>query len=308
MAFNWVEGVAPVSQIVKAIVTDVTSATSNNWTLEYPATISEISTVAILSTSTTFDKTFYLKIEKEEEVLNHLEMTIGTELNDAKDDLEEGKHSETALLAWYRNISDIYIGNWLPVSYWLSFNEDFINIVVEGDSSPDIEPYDHYLISYAYIGAVKSYEGADEDTTYNFHLTTGSDLMPTLATTYGLRTGTGVTDIVAVGTRTGVPYQAHYPTFVASNPYMDKNFIGPSKYTHKHHVSEIVVTHAVDRERGMFQNALVLDRSAIFHLDELYKDKGEPTEEIWKMFNINAPYSFLNNSANVFYGVILRKA
>lgn len=308
MAFNWVEGTATVKEIIKALATDLTTASTGGWTLEHPATLGDITEKAIMSTETTFKQKFYLQIEKAADVLNYLIMQMGTELTDTKEEIKEGSRSEKARFAWYRETDGLFMGDWLPVRYWLSFNQDFINIVAEGDASPDVSPYNHYLISYAYVGAVESYEGGDADDKYNFMLTAGSNEAPTFATTYGQRTGTGTTDIIAVGTRTGVPYQAHYTAFQSIDPWMDKNYIQASNWTHKHHFSEVTVVHAVDRERGKLQNLLIGDRSAIFHLDELIKNKGTDEEEVWKMFNINAPYSFINNSANVLYGIAIRKS
>lgn len=311
MSFNYVEGVTTVKDIVKALAIDLTIATQNNWTLKVPNTTGEITDSCILETTTTFNKKFYLKITKPEDSLNHIMLQIGNKFDDGTKDLEAGKHSTTARFSWYRDIKELYLGEWLPVQYWLSFSEDFINIILQGDPSPDVPPYENYLISYAYIGALIGYEGADEDTDYNFALTTSSDKFledGEYPKEFGNRTGSGITDIIMVGTRTGTPYQAHYPSFHTTNPSMDKNFIGSSNWTHKYHMSELVVTHAYDRERGKLQNMLVGDRSAIYHLDELIQDKGLDTEKTYKMFNINAPYNFLNNGPNVLYGIAIRKS
>lgn len=311
MSFNYVEGVTTVKDIVKALAIDLTIATQNKWTLKVPDTTGEITDSCILETTTTFNKKFYLKITKPEDSLNHIMLQIGNQFDDGTKDLEKGKHSTTARFSWYRDIKELYLGEWLPVQYWLSFSEDFINIVLQGDPSPDVPPYENYLISYAYIGALIGYEGADEDTDYNFALTTSSDKFledGEYPKEFGNRTGSGITDIIMVGTRTGTPYQAHYPSFHTTNPSMDKNFIGSSNWTHKYHMSELVVTHAYDRERGKMQNMLVGDRSAIYHLDELIQDKGLDTEKTYKMFNINAPYNFLNNGPNVLYGIAIRKS
>ena len=306
--FNYVEGVTTVKNIVKALATDLTTAQENPWVLKVPADLSSITLKCILETQIG-SKKFYLEIERPENSLNHITLKIGTKLNAETQELEEGKHSVAAKLSWYRYTTDLYLGDWLPVQYWLSFNKLFINMVVQGDPSPDTEPYENYLISYAYVGALKSYEGSDEDLDYNFALTTSSDTEPIQSSTeFGSRTATGITDINMVGTRTGTPYQAHYPSFHTGNPFMDKNFIGASNWTHKYHMSEVTITHAYDRERGKMQNVLVGDRSAIFHLDELIQDKGTATEKTYKMFNINAPYNFLNNGPNVLYGLAIRKS
>lgn len=312
--FNWVEGVTTVKDIVKSLATELTTSTTFAWTLKEPATTGEITDSCILETGLAADagkNKFYLKITRPENSLNHIMMQIGSKFNTTAKDLEDAKKSEPAKLSWYRETKDLYLGEWLPVQYWISFSAEYANIVVQGDPSPDQAPYNNYLISYAYVGSLKGYDNADEDTVYNFALTTGADtfLAPEdYPKTYGNRTGTGVTDIVMVGTRTGTPYQAHYPAFHTTNPFMDKNFISSSAWTHKYHFSEIVVNHAYDRERGKMQNVLVGDRSAVFHLDELIQDKGLETEKTYKMFNLSAPYNFLNNGPNVLYGIALRKS
>lgn len=311
MSFNYVEGVTTVKDIVKALATDLTTATNNKWVLKEPVDLGSITDTCILETTTTFNKKFYLKIEKPTGSINHVLLQIGNKFKADTKEIEEGKRSTAAKFSWYREAKDLYLGEWLPIQYWISFNEDFINVVIQGDPSPDTEPYSNYLISYAYIGALESYTGADEDTDYNFALTTSSDTFleeKEFPKEFGNRTGTGVTDIIMVGTRTGTPYQAHYPSFHTPDPNMDKNYIGASNWTHKHHMSEVVVTHAYDRERGKMQNMLIGDRSAIYHLDELIQDKGLDTEKTYKMFNINTPYNFLNNGPNVLYGIALRKS
>lgn len=308
--FNWVEGVTTVTQFVKAIATELTTSVSNAWVLKEPENLAGITDMCIVEVTNSADKTFYLKVERPADSLNHVLMQIGDKFDEATKDLVAGRKGVPARFAWYKKTTDLFIGDWLPVQYWLSFGADFMNLVVQGDPSPDIAPYNNYLISYAYVGALESYEGADDDTSYNFALTTGSDVFDEskLSTEYGYRTATGVTDISMLATRTAMPYQAHYPAFHTINPFMDRNFISASAYTHKHHLSEVVVLHAFDRERGKMKNLLVGDRSAVFHQDELIMDKGLPTEKIYKVFAINTPFCFLNNGPNVLYLIAIRKA
>lgn len=308
--FNYVEGVTTIAEIVKALATELTTSVNYSWKLTSPADLSSITTKCIVSVEDESGKSFYLRIERPEESLNHIMLQIGDKYDETLDDLVEKRKSVPARFAWYKETTDLYIGDWVPVQYYLSFGSNFANIVLHGDPSPDIPPYNNYLISYAYVGALESYEGADDDTTYNFGLTTGSDIFDdtNYPKDYGHRTATGVTDISMMGTRTAMPYQAHYVAFHTINPFMDKHFISSSAYTHKHHMSEVVVVHAVDRERGKMKNLLVGDRSAVFHGDELIMDKGLPTEKIYKVFSINMPYCFLNNGPNVLYLIAIRKA
>lgn len=310
MAFegNYVEGVTTVENIVQSLATALTSQPSHSWTA-----VSSSQDNAILSTEITVSdgtntakKTFYLRIRRPENVLNYILMQIGTRLNG--DELETGYRGEEVRFAWYRKPEEVYAGEWLPIQYWLSFSKNFCNIVLQGDPSPDTVPYNHYLISYAYIGSLESYEGGDLDVDYNFGITCGSDIFPELAKTYGDRTGCGNTDIIMVGTRTGTPYQAHNVAYQCESIHTDKNYIGSSNWTHKYHASPITVTHAYDRERGKLQGVLIMDRSAAFHLDEFKENEGEADEKTYKIFSLNAPYSFINNGANPLYSLVIRKA
>lgn len=306
---HWVEGTTTVKNIIKSLVTELSSV----WTLKHPSTMEEVTTLAILETKTSFNKTFYLKIERNPEKLNHMFLTIGTELLPDKTDFAEGKHSAKAKFSWYKENPELFMKDWLPVQYWISYHSDYINIVVQGDPGIDQSPYNNYLISYAYVGALESFQGADSDTDYNFGITTSSDTFlkesnGVYPKDFGANTGTGVTDINMVGTRTGLPYQAHEVEFNTDNAFRDKNFITASQWTHKYHASEVVVSHRYDRQRGKLQGMLVLDRSAIMHQDELIENKGTQDQKVYIMFNLNAPYSFLNNGPNTLYGVALRKS
>lgn len=313
--FNYNEGVTTVKEFVRAMAVELSTATAHAWALVYPENVTAITDTCILKVvkgEESTAKDFYLRIHRPEDSINHALLQIGTAYDETAHTLVEGKCSAPARYAWYRETTELYLGEWLPISYWMNFGDDYLNLVVQGDPSPDTEPYDNYLISWAHVGAVASYEGADEDIDYNWGLTVGSDIFyetdEKFPKEYGNRTGTGVTDFVMVGTRTGTPYQAHYLSFHTTNPWMDKNFITSSAYTHKYHLSEGVIVHAYDRERGKMKGVLFGDRSAIFHNDELIKDKGLPTEESYKWFATNAPYWLLNNSPNVLYGLALRKS
>jgi hypothetical protein len=307
--FNWVEGTTTVKEIVKALATDLTLAATNKWSLAYPESVDMIADTAIIKTTTSFGLIAFLKIYRPAGVLNHVLMTLGNKMNEAGTDIDAERANEPVRFAWYRESTEVDLFQWTAVQYWLSFSADFINVVLQGDPSLDIVPYKNYLISYAYIGALESFEGADADKTYNFGITCSSDILPTeYSTKYGMRTASCITDIGMLGTRTGTPFQAHLPKFSTSWEYTDKNFITSSQWTHKHHMSDIIIYHAYDRERGKLRNVLIGDRSAIFHLDVLVIDKGTETEKQYVMFNINAAYSILNNGPNVLYGIAVRKS
>lgn len=327
------------------------------WELHYPDTVQEIDEDCeriVLKTSVDISsarnrskiKTYYWElkyldhgINTSEKYRTGVEVRFGATLDDEDDTtLDESLSSEWAKWSWYREEGfdeGLIFQDWLPIRYWLNFTSEYANIVLQGDPSPDIHPYKNYVISYAYVGMIKSYDGADrEDLENNFAMTVSSDLIPLegdYPTSWGVRTGTGITDIIMERTDSNIPYQAHYPSFHTSPEFMDKHFIHVSEFTGGHHFSEVTVTHAYERERGKLQGMLIGDRSSIFHLDELIlnKDKfdyrgaligdynnfktecGFPfksDEKKWVSFAINAPYWFANNAPNLFYGVILRKS
>lgn len=321
---KWVEGATTVKEFVKSIASILTTdAGTAKWKLEYPASVGDVKDKCILSTKPFTDltqpdeKEFYLKIERPEEgvpkkaSLNHVLLTIGDKLNVGKDDLDENKSGVPARLAWYRDAKDVeglLYDDWLPIRYWLNIDHKTINLVVQGEPSVDVAPYRNYLFSWAYIGALESYEGGDRDVDGNFCLTVGSDIVPETTGKFGLNTGTGVLDIMMAYSRAGAPYQAHMPKFKTDNPYGDKYFIGASEWTHKYHFDEIGVVHKYDRERGKLRNVLIGDRSAIYHNDELIYKKGTPEEEVYRAFQVNSPYWMVEESANPLYGIILKKA
>lgn len=310
MGFKWIEGNTTIKNVVMSITTSLIGTSSDDWKLAYPIKAEDIISTAILRTTTSSGIEVFVKFERPESILNYMLVTMAKEMNGAANDIDTERSSEPARFAWYKETKEIELFDWASIQYWISFCNDFVNIVVQGDPSLDIAPYNNYLISYAYFGSLEGFEGADMDDQYNFGLTVSSDVFPeeeNMSEKFGKRTATCITDIGMLGTRTGTPFQAHLPKFSTVWEYADKNFITSSQWTHKYHMSDIIVFHAYDRERGKLQNVLIGDRSAIFHLDMLVIDKDTPQEKQYVMFNINAPYSILNNGANVLYGIAIRR-
>lgn len=328
------------------------------WQLHYPKKVEDIAEAEdkriVLKTSVdvstprdwSLTKDYYWELkyydEEDEEadfksgILSRYGSTLDKEDDTTLDDelsCDWGKWS------WYKSAGieqGLKYDKWLPIRYWISFTQEHLNIVLQGDPSPDVHPYKNYLISFAHLGMLKSYENAKiEDLQNNFSYTISSDQHPQAeedySTKWGMRTGTGISDILMERTDSNIPYQAHYPAFHTTPEFMDKHFIHVSEFTGSHHFSEVTVVHSYERERGKMQNMLIGDRSSIFHLDELISNKdrfddrgaligddnsfknecGKPLksqEKRWIMFNINAPYWFANNSPNVHYGVAIRKS
>lgn len=326
LELRWIEGATTVGEFVKAMATILTVGSgSSYWKLEYPANVGDVTNKAIISTKpfslddegmeTEHDNEFYLMIERPEVdggfALNYVELTIGDKLNSEKDGFEEERHGRPARYAWYRDFKDIeglYYGEWLPIKYFMNVDLRTFNLVIQGDPSIDVRPYHNALFSYAYVGAIESYEGGDSDISGNFALTVGSDLVPERSLMFGVNTATGVLDICMAYSRAGAPYQIHDLKFKADNPYKDKYFIGPSEWTHKFHFDEPTVVHKYDRERGKLRNVLIGDRSALENNAELIYKKGEPEEKVYKSYQLNAPFTAIEESANPLYGVILRKS
>ncbi len=398
--FYYVEGNASVKTLVSTLVTEITqNAGIYKWDLIYPSNINQIGVSAtgtpinlitdksvmsdssiqtvftpttqndtcILKASTSYGKTFYLKIDRVArelttaenlaialfksshrqgtgdggyitrtdaqviqymsstpigtyssyvsamtagQSLNNIRLQIATELNATGDDINIDATIQAEYnyrLAWYRNLQP-EIKDFLPIQYWINVTKDSINLVLRGDPSADVAPYENYLTSYAYIGALKPVEdSAYTDDIYNFGITTSSDLEPTYSNPYGERTATGVTDMCMIANKIGMPYQPHYPSFYSTNPFMDKCNVEGSRWNHKkHQFSDITLVHPVDMERGKMINVLAGDASSIYDMDKLVYAKDTDAEENYKKFKITAPFNFLNNSANINYCVAIR--
>lgn len=244
------------------------------------------------------------------QALNNIRLQIAKELNQAGDNINVSSDIQekyNCRLAWYRNLQP-EIKDFLPVQYWLNVTKDSINLVLRGDPSADVAPYENYLTSYCYIGALKPVEdSAYTDDEYNFGITTSSDIEPNYSNPYGERTATGVTDVCMIANKIGMPYQPHYPAFYTTNPFMDKCNVEGSRWDHKkHQFSDITLVHPVDMERGKMINVLAGDSSSIYDGDKLVYMKDTDSEENYKKFKVTAPFNFLNNSANINYCVAIR--
>ena len=158
------------------------------------------------------------------------------------------------------------------------------------------------------MGRCKSYDGAVRDDVGNFFLTAGSDTMPVRSTSFGVYTGNGNTDIIAIGTRTGIPYQRHEAKYDAGSPLIRDHRIRESLWTQKFHASEITITHHTDSERDKIRNLLIGSKGRLNHANELVLDKGTETEATYKFFDINAIFKFYNNGPHHLYGLFLRKS
>lgn len=253
---------------------------------------------------------------------NALTFEIGDKVNEDSPSEFESKHSSLpGRLAWYKYVHN-NISEYAGLEYWMNLTNDSLNLVVRGDASADVYPYNNWLKSYAYVGVLDPLnEESDEDKEFNWCMTVGGDTEPPINSDvntenlslesqgYGFRTANGVTDITVMGTRIGLPYQPHYPSFYTTNPTMDKINLDGSRWNKKKkQFSEIIVTHTFDMERGKMKNVLVGDDSNINDGDRLmYQPVGDKrNSEMYLKFKINTPYNFLQNSPNVDYCIAIR--
>lgn len=306
-SFYYVEGNSNVKDIIKSLTKEITkNAGIYNWEKIYPKD-DNITDKSIVKATTSYGASFYLKMEKIKDELTHIIMQISPELNEDNSDLKNEISSVPTKFSWYKKLNNT-IGDWLPIQYWINQTKDAINIVLRGDPSADNYPYDNYLTSYAYVGALKPMEdSAFTDDKYNFGITVSSNSAPEFEKKFGERTATGITDVCMVGNKIGMPMQPHYPGFYTTHSFMDKCNTEGSRWNHKkHQFSDITLVHPIDMERGKMLNVLVGDASAIYDMDKLVYKKDTPEEEYYKKFTITAPYNFINNSSNSLYAIAIR--
>lgn len=232
---------------------------------------------------------------------------------------EVDKASLRSRFSWFKSDTESTIKSWLPVQYWISLTDTRLSLILAGDASAN---KNDRLISFGYFGEVKPFEGSLGSPLANFAVTTGSDVPPgeylllEEMTRYSDKTGTGVTDINMLQTYTGFPMQSHYPAFTTPDELIDKKLEGPSQYTGKYHMSPVYVFHGFDGYRGQLDGIIATDRSTVVNLDDLiHKYNSETgsevspdTEDTYKTFMVNAPFSLLNNATNVLYGLAMLKA
>jgi hypothetical protein len=320
--FYYNEGATSVRNLISTLAKEIceSAGATYKWTQIYPTGGSAgVTDKVILKTTTSFAKDFYLKIDRPATApiapattttipYTYLNLTIGSVLNATLDDIPKGSDSPVAKFSWYKEPLDPSIKDWLPVNYWLNVTPDAINLVLRGDPSADVYPYNKFLLGYAYVGSLKPLEeGQDADTDYNFAVTASSATEPTYTTTYGPRTGTSITDVCMIANKIGLPFQPHYPAFYTANPSMDKMNIEGSRWNQqKHQFSDITLVHPVDMERGKMINVLSGDSSALYDNDKLVFKQNTTSQEMYRKFMVTSPFNFLNNSANVLYCLAVR--
>ena len=316
--FYYVEGEATVATIVKKLATEFTETATAldptyGWTMVEPTTAGAVVDKFIMSTTTSKGKTFYVKIERPittapDRSLIGLVVSYGKEYDVTLKDIKTDKISPETHLSWYKDELQANVKDWLPVAYWISMTKDSINLVMRGDPSADVYPYTSYLTTYMYAGILNALDpNQADDSEYNFAVTTGSHTEPNYGDEYGPRTATGTSDVSMVGNKAGMPFQPPYPAFYTAHPFMDKLNIEGSRWNHnKHQFSDITLIHPVDMERGKMLSVLIGDAASLYDNDKLVFKQNTIDQEMYKKFEITAPYTFLNNSANNKYCLAIR--
>lgn len=328
--FYYVEGETRVKDIVKVLAKEMTEnanattitpalgVANYGWTRVYPAGGTAVDDKFIMKTITsradaTHECEYYVQFEREitttpDKSLIGLAVTYGRELDATGSSIKPETSSPKTYLSWYKDELNPSVKDWLPVAYWISMTKDNISLVLRGDPSADVYPYTSYLTTYMYAGILNPLDPDQaEDRDYNFCLTTGSHKEAEYGDKYGPRTATGTTDVSMFGNKAGMPYQPHYPAFYTPHPFMDKLNIEGSRWNHnKHQFSDITLIHPVDMERGKMLGVLIGDAAALYDNDKLVFKQNTAEQEMYKKFEITAPYTFLNNSANNKYCLAIR--
>jgi hypothetical protein len=242
-------------------------------------------------------------------VTNHyfFNWTMGTNYNGTTDTYPADHESMSGKCNWFKEgtAAQAIAHGWLPIEYWLSFDNNACTGVVMGDPGLSVS---EWLSSPFYFGQLKQIEGALEtDLTGNFAGFAGSYTEPTLAKTYGDYTGTGVTDVILAASKSGRPFQAHKVGTFGFDEFREKTFNGQSSHTDKHAVSDIVLSDVHENDRGILNHCLAVPRVAKEHGTELIYNRyisGE--EETYIFLNINAPYTPFNTSSDVLLGFAIR--
>jgi len=257
---------------------------------------------------------YYVKFEKPATLPNQtaennhfITWVIGENYDPTTDTFPVDHYSEKGKINWFKETDNslLIAKDWLPIEYWLSFDKNAVVGVVMGD--PGLSTSD-WLSSPFYFGSLRQIDGALEtDLVGNFGGFGGSYTPPVLSKRYGDFTGTGITDVIMVATKTGRPYQAHKVQIFTGYEFREKTFNGQSLHTGKHAVSEIVLADVNENDRGILRHCLAVPRVAKEHGTELIYNRyisGE--EETYIFLNINAPYTPINTSPDVLVGIAIR--
>lgn len=195
--------------------------------------------------------------------------------------------------------------DWLPIEYYLTVTQDAMVGVLMGDVGISV---DDYLASPAYFGSLSPIEGAlTTDTRGNFAGFSGSSIPPILTKKYGDYTGTGITDVMMVSTKSGRPYQGHKLGLFGLYEFKEQTFNGLSAHTNKYSMTEIVVADVHENERGILKNCLAGPKVGKEHGVELVDKRYDAEEEESYIFlNTKSYYTPFNTSNDSLIGFAIK--
>lgn len=213
--------------------------------------------------------------------------------------------------SWYKYPApsiDTSTGNdwgWLPIEYYLTIDRNSAVGILMGDVGISV---DDYMSSPAYFGSLEQIEGAlHTDTKGNFAGFSGNNLPPILTKQYGDYTGTGITDVLMISTKSGRPYQGHKLGLFGMYEFKEQTFNGLSAHTNKYSMTEIIVADVNENERGKLRNCLAGSRVGKEHGVELVDKRYDAEEEQSYIFlNTNSFYTPFNTSNDVLIGFAIK--
>ena len=160
------------------------------WELAYPESIGAISDHAVIKHQVINGPTGYFEFKREPVVQvmsrytnteitkdNYFSITckMGTNYDPLTNKWATDSDSIPARYSWFMSDTRSNVKEWLPVQYWISITPKRVSTVLSGDPSAS---FDDRLISWAYFGEIKSFEGALPDSQGNLAMVVSSDESP----------------------------------------------------------------------------------------------------------------------------------
>ena len=254
-------------------------------------------------------KDYFIKFSKPELTYDdkennyYIEWEVSGEFDAINDDLVVELRSNKGRINFFKQTeeSEQYAKSWLPIEYFISFDKSCIAGVIMGD--PSIST-DLYVSTPFYFGALKQLEGAlTTDDKGNFAAFSGGVDAPEILNTFGDNTGNGTTDVVMVTTKGGAPFFSHQAHIFGCGDYSEFLLSGISSHTHKHAVSEVVITSKSENDRGTLRRCIAVPKASKEHGSELiYNRYIGGKEERFIFLHINTPYMPFGTSQGEFDG------
>lgn len=211
------------------------------------------------------------------------------------------------------------------IHVFANIDNDRIVTVIQADP---VVNFDDTRISAMYIGDIELFEYNKDDKKGNILLTAGCvDSEATMSELkakdqyFGVYTSSGNNTFQMLGTKSGVRFQKHYPSFITPAPQPGSAYVDPilgdtglrlerqgfqaSKHTGRYHLSPVYVVHPYEGYRGWLKDCIGVLNHNILHYDKLildvdkcqYPDKPW-NQEVYRFFAINTDQNFFNMSPN----------